>query len=254
MSPTARKNVAKAGEAAAISRARALAEYCLLRRPWTHDGMLRQQRHRTLREAERLCQSARRMSTSELEASIKDYAEVADRVASVGGEECEPLLVLAADLIERGEPLPASLRQLVVTTLRLPRPPLRLSMRGSGKRERKHGRDRAIWSTVNEVADKTGFRPTRNRAGRAKGAPPSACSIVAEVLGKLGVLLSEDAVEKIWLTHKNPKLYQRALRRLEGSRTPELSIAVEALVEWRRKILWARERARAGVLADDRNR
>ena len=42
-----------------------------------------------------------------------------------------------------------------------------------------------------------GFRPTRNVASRG-GETESACSIVRAALERIGVYLSEDAIEKIW--------------------------------------------------------
>lgn len=48
------------------------------------------------------------------------------------------------------------------------------------------------WTILNVTM--LGFRPTRNRATEAE----FACSIVARALGRLGVHLSESAVEKIW--------------------------------------------------------
>jgi hypothetical protein len=192
-----RKSAANSVDGAVIKRSRKLAEFCLSRHPWTEDGVLKRERSRTQRSAAALCESARRMSAGELEMHIKPLAELAIHLFDLDGQECEFLLVLAADLIERGEPLPPSLRPLVGRTLRQPRPPLRLTMAAIGK----HTRDRGIARAVEAIILDSGLKPTRNRARRAKDAPQSACSIVAQVLGNRKISLSEDAVEKIWSVH-----------------------------------------------------
>jgi len=206
-----RNNAAKLADGTVINRARELAEFCLSRHPWTKDEVLKRDRRRTQRSAAALCEQARRLSAPELEIGIKELAELAIHLFD-SGQECEPLLVLAADLIGRGEPMPASLRQLVAMTLRQPRPPLRLTMERIGK----HERDRGIARAVEAVILDTGLKPTRNRVRRTKESSQSACSVVAEVLGNQKISLSEDAVEKIWAAHAKDFEKNRRSRRHHG--------------------------------------
>ena len=64
-------------------------------------------------------------------------------------------------------------------------------------------RDRLIVSLIEHIHQEFGFDPTRNPAEKEKEFPrPSACSIVAEALKKLGVSLSESQVATIW-AHRN---------------------------------------------------
>jgi hypothetical protein len=59
-------------------------------------------------------------------------------------------------------------------------------------------RDITIANTITLVCRDFGLRPTRSRATRDKDGPESACSIVTKALSRLGIYMSEDAVEKIW--------------------------------------------------------
>ena len=100
----------------------------------------------------------------------------------------EQLRVAAITLLEAGTPLPFALSQHVTGILReaLPR------KHKLANRER----DMEICFCVKHLVEQ-GFRPTRNVASRG-GETESACSIVRAALERVGVNLSEDAIEKIW--------------------------------------------------------
>ena len=100
----------------------------------------------------------------------------------------EQLRVAAIMLLEDGRPLPTALSQYVADILRAALP-------------RKHKlanrrRDEEICFCVKLLVEQ-GFQPTRNVASRG-GEMKSACSIVRAALERIGVFLSEDAIEKIW--------------------------------------------------------
>jgi integrase len=59
-------------------------------------------------------------------------------------------------------------------------------------------RDVAIVMSVNLASTRLGLSDTRSDATRQKGGRESACSIVAEACCRLGMNLSEDAINKIW--------------------------------------------------------
>lgn len=103
-------------------------------------------------------------------------------------EADEQLRVAAIILLEAGMPLPVALGQYVTGILReaLPR------KHKLANRER----DIQICFAVQRIAEQ-GFRPTRNVASRG-GETQSACSIVRAALERMGIYLSEDAIEKIW--------------------------------------------------------
>jgi hypothetical protein len=118
-----------------------------------------------------------------------------EKILSTTGHE--RLRLLAAEFIDRGEPLPGRLRQYVADLLREPLPPSPELMR----RGRKKLRDGVIVDTLLWVALFTGLNPTRNRTQRTT-AVQSICSIVSEVLTKdFKINLSEDSIEKLWLAH-----------------------------------------------------
>jgi hypothetical protein len=114
--------------------------------------------------------------------------------------EVESLLVLAADFVERGEPLPSSMREIVAHFLRLPkRRPLRI--------RKGMTRDYVVASAIAAVVAGTGLKPTRNKTQRLKEGTPSACLIVADALANQKISLSEDAVEKIWTAKQRSKRF-----------------------------------------------
>jgi hypothetical protein len=170
-----------------IGRARQLAKYLLARGPLTLDGLIEKQRESMQSMAADLWE---RRETPMFEATVVPLAGLAVMMT----EDVECLLLLAANFIEQGKPLPKPLRELVVRSLRRPRPPLSVTISRRGR----DARDRAIAYAVREIVRETGLKPTRNRTRRMKGAFPSACSIVADTLGNRKINLSEDAVEKIW--------------------------------------------------------
>jgi hypothetical protein len=59
-------------------------------------------------------------------------------------------------------------------------------------------RDISVANAVRITSRDFGFRPTRNRAARDTEGAESACSIIAQALHRLGIHMSEDAVEKSW--------------------------------------------------------
>jgi hypothetical protein len=124
-------------------------------------------------------------------------------LANIGDNDDGALSDIAAELISRGDELPARLRTAAVETLRNP-PPRQSDSKGSlGMR------NFAIVRMVNSLQHDHNLPPTRNRSSHGKDdAAPSGCSIVARALGGLRVGLSESAVEKIWETHRR-KLKRR---------------------------------------------
>jgi hypothetical protein len=170
-----------------IGRARQLAKCLLARGPLTLDGLIEKERESTQSMAAYWWE---RRETPMFEAFVPQICGLAVLMT----EEVEFFLLLAANFIEHGEPLPMLLRELVVRSLRRPRPPLSVTISRGGR----DARDRAIAYAVQEIVRETGLKPTRNRTRRMKGAFPSACSIVADTLGNRKINLSEDAVEKIW--------------------------------------------------------
>lgn len=108
------------------------------------------------------------------------------------------LCSLAAELIERGEPLPGYLRDFIVKFLR--RDPI---FKPSSKRGRKRGdlasRDVFIDAVIAHIVKTWRFAATRNEAaGR-----PSAASIVREGLEKgADIRLTEKAINKIWHSYR----------------------------------------------------
>jgi hypothetical protein len=108
----------------------------------------------------------------------------------------------ASDQIERGQlsdEVKAYLLELVGRDLGDPRydRPLPRGRRRNGIRD--SWIVRAIATLVN-----AGMRPTRNRQlGRNKTADcPSACAIVAQLLGERKILISERGIEEIWRRRK----------------------------------------------------
>ena len=74
---------------------------------------------------------------------------------------------------------------------------LQNAVRHSGKHDERNLR---ITRCV-EYAINAGLKATRNRDQRHTNGAHSACSLVADELTAEGILLSEDAVEKIWRQH-----------------------------------------------------
>jgi hypothetical protein len=111
---------------AIIGRARQLAKRLLARHPLTLDGLIEKQRESTQVMAAYLWESR---ETPIFETFVPNIAGLAGLMT----EEAEFLLLLAANFIEHGEPLPMVLRKLVVRSLRRPRPPLSVTIsRGVG--------------------------------------------------------------------------------------------------------------------------
>jgi hypothetical protein len=103
----------------------------------------------------------------------------------------------AAERLSKGFSLPPNLNQFVLDVLND-----RLPERRKRGQERflNWNRDVAITCAVRDVV-KLGYSPVRNRASREKGGKDSACSIVAQAIGRIGGNLSEAAVERIWRTY-----------------------------------------------------
>ena len=108
------------------------------------------------------------------------------------------LCALAAELIERGEPLPKHLKVFIVKFLR--RDPIFDIARKRGPRygDLAH-RDVCIIEAMQYIVKTWGFSATRNSASRDGAKHPSAASITREALEKGAKLhLTEAAVNKIW--------------------------------------------------------
>jgi hypothetical protein len=115
-----------------------------------------------------------------------------DDIVKNSGHDDYTLRMLCARQLERTLP-PSRWRDYAVQALQRPDPPGEWELDRGGIKVR----DRAIRHAV-EKAYAQGLFPTRNQATRDKGGAHSACSLVAEELKRLGIRLSEDAVEKIF--------------------------------------------------------
>ena len=92
-------------------------------------------------------------------------------------------------------PLTSVVRQVGLPALKRLRP-ARRSRRGKPAQS---DRDAVIMETIKQICRRYGFRPTRNRARTPGREKESGCSIVAKALNKLGIALTEKAVEAIWI-------------------------------------------------------
>lgn len=122
--------------------------------------------------------------------------------AAEGGDAAADacLRVAAAMFLERGQTVPVSLGSYIARSLRasLPRP--------RKHRLQNRARDGVIFDCIND-AIKLGFSPTRNAASRGReDCTLSACAIVATALSKIGMHISEEAVEKVWNKMTGPNL------------------------------------------------
>jgi hypothetical protein len=193
------RNKAKQIDEAVINRARLVADYCLTFYPITDEEAVKEDRRRTLRNAEDYLAD---VGTPRFEVNIQNAAYCASSGARHWVELC---LALAAHFVERGEPAPEPIRKLAANALR----ELRLreyqtDKKGDetvAKRSDRSMRDFTIAATVHMIVIDTGLKPTRNKAQRTTGSPSSACSIVHEALRLRKVNLGEDAVETAWRTH-----------------------------------------------------
>jgi hypothetical protein len=126
-------------------------------------------------------------------------ANLIDAAQAGDGDADTVLHELAADLNERGEPLPEPLRLYIVACARGENEGVRKKKRTTHSNG---SRDSLIALAVDRLASRQTFRgqpvrlyPTRNDATRDL---ESASSIVAQVLADLGVDVGEDSVNKIW--------------------------------------------------------
>jgi hypothetical protein len=97
---------------------------------------------------------------------------------------------MAANLLERNVP-PSPWRDFILFILRKLNPP------SLPKPQRHLWRDWTIGTAVG-CGVEAGLKATRGRDQRYTNGAHSACSLVADELKKVGLYLSEDAVEKIW--------------------------------------------------------
>jgi hypothetical protein len=116
-------------------------------------------------------------------------------MARAGDADADAVLrQLLIEMQSRGDPLPTELAAYNMELLHggLHPPP-------GPKRKDKTLRDLCIAMTVAAVVDRFGLTPTRNTASRGRpSARRSACAIVAEALGFVGISTGEKAVEAIW--------------------------------------------------------
>lgn len=111
-------------------------------------------------------------------------------LAQNGDEQaCRTLQILAVRLLEIISPMPFALSQQLAKSFGRPLP----SKRTLANRER----NAQICFAINDLVQQ-GFRPTQNVASRYGEQIKSACSIVCSALRRLGIHLTEDAIEKIW--------------------------------------------------------
>ena len=103
----------------------------------------------------------------------------------------DAVILIAGELIKRGEPLPPALSRWTTNILAD-----QLSKRGEKKRPRpargghaKGGRDLIVRMEVANLCERFGLTPTRNKASE----PRSACDAVAIALGE-----NYDVIEAIW--------------------------------------------------------
>lgn len=129
------------------------------------------------------------------------------------------LQILTVRLLEIRSPMPFALSQQLAKFFGRPLPSQRtLAIRAC---------DAQICFAINDLVQQ-GFRPTRNVASRYEDKIESACSIVCVALRRLGINLTEDAIEKIW--RKSDELLG-ALKREYTSGTTKPG----SLEEWRRR-------------------
>ena len=100
---------------------------------------------------------------------------------------------MAAHMLERNVP-PSPWRDYILIMLRNTRPVLPTA--------EKHIWRNLTLSMAVEYGREAGLDPTRGRHQRYTNGAHSACSLVAEELKKVGLHLSEDAIEKVW--RQNP--------------------------------------------------
>jgi hypothetical protein len=185
---------AKQIDEAVITRARLVADYCLTVHPITDEEAVKEDRRKTLRNAEDYLED---VGTPNFEANMQQAAYFALSGARQWVELC---LALAAHFVERGEPVPEPIRKLAANTLR----ELRLRESEADKKgdetvakrsllSDRSMRDLTIAATVHIIVIDTGLKPTRNKAQRKTGSPSSACSIVHEALRLRKVNLGEDS-------------------------------------------------------------
>ena len=131
-------------------------------------------------------------------------------------EANEQLRVAAMMLLETGNPLPFALSRYLIGILRKGLP---LKHKLANR-----GRDLQVCFCIKLLVEE-GFLPTRNLASRGSDTE-SACSVVRAALEKMGIVMSEDAIEKIW------KKSRGLLGTLLPS-TPSGKTKPRSLEEWR---------------------
>lgn len=119
------------------------------------------------------------------EETLTDLIEKADR----GDKQADArLLVAAARELEQGSALQAYAAKALMDCIKSPK----------NHRLMNRPRDIQIVIAVHAVCRECNLKPTRNAAKHGKQEAPSGCSIVSLALARMGMTLSEDAVELIW--------------------------------------------------------
>jgi hypothetical protein len=176
-----------------IAEARRIAQMCLARKPPTLRGL-------QIRDSKNRRDEIERARVSGLTPKLAHLVSCSECLKYWIGDAKRfdlnyPTGMLAAALIERGEPLPTVLRPLIAAKLReLSVPDFSPSIRDVNPRFGRWIRDSAIGEAVTEVCKATGLSPTRNPATDI----PSGCSIVADALLQWGIDRGEALVEKAW--------------------------------------------------------
>jgi hypothetical protein len=130
----------------------------------------------------------------------------------------EMIMAIAADSIRSGGTVPKALRDYVAETMLWP-PNL--------KRGRNTLRDITIVILVKWLCIIDGLSPTRNPYKKdIDKAVMSGCSIVSKALGKVGLHLSEDVVQKVWNSRKTAwrrrRKQSREIRQTNGLREADM--------------------------------
>jgi hypothetical protein len=115
------------------------------------------------------------------------------RTARSNGQDGAGVRQIAAHMLSRGDRWPDSLRDYVIEFLWDSTPPVAVTAKKGART--KTGRDVLIRQIVSWISRRYDLKPTRNLATEAVD---SGCSIVTEARKKIGIVMQEDAVVKIW--------------------------------------------------------
>jgi hypothetical protein len=118
---------------------------------------------------------------------VIEAADAGDEIADAA------LRRVCAEMLDRGEMLPAALRTYCEKALL--RGPINTRTAGRNMWFDNWRRDIGIAVLVYLTKERFGLRPTRNRTSKRK---PSACSVVSAALGQVRINTAEKRVENIW--------------------------------------------------------